>query len=135
MQYHRLGECGLKVSEICLGTMTFGHTTDEAEARRIVDLAIDSGVNFFDTANNYGNSQSEVLLGKALDGRRRNAVVATKFFNAMGPGPNDSGHSRVHIMNAIEDSLGRLRMDHVDIYYIHHVDVQTRPHEIAPRPG
>jgi aryl-alcohol dehydrogenase-like predicted oxidoreductase len=125
MEYRRLGRCGLKVSEICLGTMTFGRSVDEAGAGRIVGLALDAGVNFFDTADGYGLGQSEVLLGRALKGRRREAVVATKFFNPMGPGPNDSGMSRVHIMNATEDSLRRLQMDHVDIYYIHHVDVQT----------
>jgi aryl-alcohol dehydrogenase-like predicted oxidoreductase len=125
MEYRRLGRTGLKVSALCLGTMTFGHGTDEAEAQRIVDLARDAGVNFFDTANSYGNGQSEVLLGKTLQGRRRDAVVATKFFNPMGPGPNDSGMSRVHIMQAIEDSLRRLQMEYVDLYYIHHLDLQT----------
>jgi len=125
MEYRRMGRSGLKVSEICLGTMTFGHGADEAEAKRMVDLALDAGINFFDTANSYADVQSEVFLGKALKGRRRDAVVATKFCNAMGPGPNDSGMSRVHIINAIEDSLRRLDMDHVDLYYIHHVDTQT----------
>lgn len=125
MNYRRMGRTGLKVSEICLGTMTFGHGTDEAEAKRMVDLAFDAGVNFFDTADGYGGGQSEVLLGRALQGRRRDAVVATKFFNPMGPGVNDSGMSRVRIFNAIDDSLRRLQMDHVDIYYIHHVDTQT----------
>lgn len=125
MDYRRMGRTGLKVSEVCLGTMTFGHGTDEAEARRIVDLAFDAGVNFFDTANSYSNGESEALLGKALEGRRRDAVVATKFFNPMGPGPNDSGTSRVHVIRALEESLRRLRMDHVDLYYIHHVDTQT----------
>jgi aryl-alcohol dehydrogenase-like predicted oxidoreductase len=120
-----MGRSGLKVSELCLGTMTFGHSTDEAEARRMVDLALESGVNFFDTADSYGAGQSEIILGKTLKGRRRDVVVATKFFNPMGPGPNDSGMSRVHIMNAIDDSLKRLQMEYVDIYYIHHVDVQT----------
>src|SRR3954454_11179082 len=102
MEYRRMGRTGLKVSELCLGTMTFGHGTDEGEATRIVDLALEAGVNFFDTANSYSNGLSERLLGKALKGRRREAVVATKFFNPMGPGPNDSGMSRVHIMQAIE---------------------------------
>ena len=125
MEYRRLGNCGLKVSEICLGTMTFGHGTDEEESERMVHLAWDTGVNFFDTANSYGGGQSEILLGKALKGRRRDAIVATKFFNPMGPGINDSGMSRVHIMQAIDDSLMRLQMDYVDIYYIHHVDTQT----------
>ena len=125
MEYRRMGRTGLKVSEICLGTMTFGHGTDEAESKRIVDAAFDAGVNFFDTANSYGEGDSERLLGKALQGRRDEAVVATKFFNPMGSGPNDSGMSRRHIMQAIEASLQRLQMDHVDLYYIHHVDTQT----------
>jgi aryl-alcohol dehydrogenase-like predicted oxidoreductase len=105
--------------------MTFGHGTDEAEAKRMVDLALERGVNFFDTANTYGNSQSEILLGRALKGRREEAVVATKFFNPTGPGPNDSGTSRVHIMKAIESSLRHLQTDYVDVYYVHHVDTQT----------
>ena len=125
MEYRRMGRTGLKVSEICLGTMTFGHGTGEEESRRIVDAAVDAGVNFFDTANSYGEGESEVLLGKALEGRRDDAVVATKFFNPMGTGPNDSGMSRLHVMQAVEASLRRLRMDHVDLYYIHHVDTQT----------
>ena len=125
MEYRRMGRTGLKVSEVCLGTMTFGHGTDELEAQQIVDLAFDAGVNFFDTADSYGDGASEILLGKALQGRRREAVVATKFFNPMGKGPNDSGMSRVRIMQALEDSLRRMAMDHVDLYYIHHVDTQT----------
>lgn len=125
MEYRRMGRSGLKVSAVCLGTMTFGHGTDEAEAKRMVDLCFEAGVNFFDTADAYGSGQSEVLLGKALKGRRREAIIATKFFNPMGPGPNDSGMSRVHIMQAIEDSLKRLQTDYVDIYYIHHVDIET----------
>jgi len=125
MQYRNMGRSGLKVSEICLGTMTFGHGADEAESKRMVDLAIDRGINFFDTANTYADFQSEVFLGRALKGRRRGTVVATKFSNPTGPGPNDSGMSRVHIMQAIEDSLRRLDMDYVDIYYVHHVDIQT----------
>jgi len=125
MEYRRMGRSGLKVSELCLGTMTFGHGTGVEDARRMVDLSLAAGVNFFDTADSYGEGQSEVFLGKALKGRRRDVVVATKFFNPMGPGPNDSGMSRAYIMNAIEASLRRLQMDYVDIYYIHHVDVQT----------
>ena len=128
MEYRRMGRTGLKVSEICLGTMTFGHGTGEGESRRIVDAAIDAGVNFFDTANSYGEGESEVLLGKALEGRRDDAVVATKFFNPMGSGPNDSGMSRLHIMQAVEASLRRLRMDYVDLYYI-----PPRRHADPPR--
>lgn len=125
MEYRRMGRSGLKLSEICLGTMTFGHGTDQTEANRIVDIAFDAGINFFDTANSYSHGESEIMLGKALQGRRREAIVASKFFNPMGPGPNDSGMSRVHIMQAIEDSLRRLQMDYLDIYYIHHVDPET----------
>jgi aryl-alcohol dehydrogenase-like predicted oxidoreductase len=110
--------------------MTFGTLIDEEQSRQVVDLAFDAGINFFDTADGYGKGRAEEILGKALKGRRRKAVVATKFFNPMGPGPNDSGMSRVHIMNAIEDSLHRLQTDHIDIYYIHHTDVQTPMEEM-----
>ena len=125
MEYRRIGRSGLKVSEVCLGTMSFGTQIGEDEAAPIVDLAFDAGINFFDTADGYGKGASEEILGKLLKGRRRQAVLATKFFNPMGPGPNDSGMSRVHVMNAIEDSLRRLQTDHVDIYYIHHTDEET----------
>lgn len=125
MQYRNMGRTGLKVSEVCLGTMTFGHGTDESEAKEMVDLSFDAGINFFDTADGYSGGEAEIILGKALKGRRRDAVIATKFFNPMGPGPNDSGMSRVHIMHSIEDSLQRLQTDYVDLFYIHHVDEQT----------
>ncbi len=130
MQYRRMGRTGLKVSELCLGTMTFGHGTGEKEATEMVYRCFDAGINFFDTADAYGSGDSEVLLGKALKGRRREAIVATKFFNPMGPGPNDSGMSRVHVMQALEDSLRRLQMDYVDLFYIHHVDIETPMEEM-----
>lgn len=130
MEYRRMGRTGLKISELCLGTMTFGRSTDEAEAHRMVDLCFERGINFFDSANSYSGGQSEVMLGKALKGRRQRAVVATKFTNPMGPGPNDSGMSRVHIMQAIEESLRRLETDYVDLYYVHHVDEQTPMEEM-----
>ena len=125
MEYRNLGKSGVKVSELCLGTMTFGRRTSETEAMDIVQVALEHGINFFDTADGYSAGDSEIILGKALKPYRRQAVVATKFFNPMGPGPNDSGMSRIHVMNALEDSLQRLDMDYVDIYYIHHVDNQT----------
>lgn len=125
MNYRRMGRTGLKVSEICLGTMTFGNRTDPAEAQRIVDDAFEQGITFFDTADGYSDGRSEEILGAALGKRRRQAVLATKFFNPTGSGPNDSGMSRVHIMHAIEDSLRRLQTDYIDLYYIHHVDEQT----------
>ena len=125
MDYCRLGQSGLKVSEMCLGTMTFGRGADLAEATRITQTCLDAGVNFFDTANSYAESASETMLGEILKGRRRQAVIASKFFNPVGSGPNDSGMSRGHIMHAIEDSLRRLQTDYLDIYYIHHVDIQV----------
>lgn len=125
-----MGRTGLKVSELCLGTMTFGVSADAAAAARMVDAALDAGVNFFDTANSYAGGESERLLGKALAGRREQAVVATKFFNPMGAGVNDSGTSRVHVMRAVEDSLRRLGTDWVDLYYVHHVDVETELEEM-----
>ncbi len=125
-----MGRTGLKLPELCLGTMTFGHGTDAAEAMNLVDLCFDSGVFFFDTADSYGNGESERILGETLKGRRARAIVATKVFNPMGPGPNDSGMSRVHIMQAVETSLGRLQTDYIDIYYIHHVDAETPMEEL-----
>ncbi len=130
MEYRRLGRCGVKVSELCLGTMTFGHGADEEEARRMVDMALARGVNFIDTADSYGGGQAEVMVGRALGARRRQVVLATKFFNPMGGGPNDSGMSRVHIIHALEDSLRRLQTDWVDLYYVHHVDVQVPVEEM-----
>ncbi len=132
MDYRRMGRTGLKVSEICIGTMTFGHGADQAETDRIVAASLDAGVNFFDSANTYNAGVSETMLGRALGQRRSQAVIASKVFNPMGPGPNDSGMSRRHIMQAVEDSLRRLGTDYLDLYYIHHVDVQT-PLEEAMR--
>jgi aryl-alcohol dehydrogenase-like predicted oxidoreductase len=100
MEYRRLGRSGLKVSEMCLGTMTFGNGADETEAARMVHAALDGGVNFFDTANSYVGGVSESMLGKALTGRRHNAVIASKVFNPMGGRPNDSGMSRLHVKQA-----------------------------------
>ena len=125
MEYGNLGRSGLKVSEICLGTMTFGLYTDEAEADRMVGLSMDAGINFIDTANAYVGGKSETILGQVLKKRRDDLVLATKFFNPMGPGPNDSGWSRSHLMQAVEGSLKRLKTDYIDIYYLHHVDIQT----------
>lgn len=125
MEYRRMGRSGLKVSEICLGTMTFGHGADEGEAGRILDACLDAGVNFLDTANSYNGGESESMLGGLLKGRRRRVVLASKVFNPMGTGPNDSGASRAHILQSVEDSLRRLSTDHLDLYYLHHVDHET----------
>jgi aryl-alcohol dehydrogenase-like predicted oxidoreductase len=105
--------------------MTFGHGTEKDEAERIVNRAREAGVNFFDTANGYSNGQSETMLGEIVKSYRDRVVIATKVFNPMGTGPNDSGMSRLHIMQAAEASLKRLQSDYIDIYYIHHVDTQT----------
>ncbi len=125
MDYRNLGRAGLKVSEICLGTMTFGNGADQAEASRMVALALDSGLTFIDTANSYVGGTSETMLGVALKGKRSDAIIATKFFNPMGHRPNDSGTSRLHIRQQIEASLRRLQTDYVDVYYVHHVDHAT----------
>ena len=125
MNYRNLGRAGLKVSEICLGTMTFGNGADQAEATRMVETALGEGLNFIDTADAYVGGTSETMLGNALRSKRHDAIIATKFFNPMGHRPNDSGMSRLHIKQAIEASLKRLQTDYVDIYYIHHVDHQT----------
>jgi aryl-alcohol dehydrogenase-like predicted oxidoreductase len=125
MDYRRMGRSGLKVSEICLGTMTFGHGADQGETDRILGLALDAGITFFDTANSYNGGTSETMLGKALGRRRQDVGIASKVFNPMGPGPNDSGMSRAHILRAVEDSLRRLGTDYLDLYFIHHVDIET----------
>lgn len=120
MNYVPLGQTGLKVSRVCLGAMNFGNSADEAESFRIVDAALDQGVNFIDTANVYGkDGASERILGKILQGEKRDKVVlATKFW-AGGKGPNDHGGSRYHVMNAVEQSLSRLKTDHIDLYIMH----------------
>jgi aryl-alcohol dehydrogenase-like predicted oxidoreductase len=125
MNYRNLGRAGLKVSEICLGTMTFGNGADQAGASRMVDTALAAGVNFFDTANSYVGGTSEAMLGEALKGKRHEAVIASKVFNPMGHRPNDSGMSRLHIKQQIEGVLKRLQTDYVDIFFIHHVDHAT----------
>jgi len=107
---------------MALGTMTFGAQTDEAAARRMVDVCLDSGVNFFDTANAYTHGASETMLGNALRGRRERAVIATKVFNKMGDAADDKGLSRAAIRKAIDASLKRLGTDYVDIYYLHQPD-------------
>jgi aryl-alcohol dehydrogenase (NADP+) len=125
MHYRNLGRTGLKVSPICLGTMMFGGQTDEEQSLRIMHKALDLGVNFFDTADMYARGQSEVLVGKAIAGRRDAVVLATKGRQPMGDGPNQGGAGRVHLMRALEASLRRLAVDWVDIYYVHTPDYET----------
>jgi aryl-alcohol dehydrogenase-like predicted oxidoreductase len=105
--------------------MTFGRESDESESIRMVDMAIDMGINLFDTANSYSQGKSEEILGKALKGRRDRVVLATKYFNKLGDGPNDKGASRYHIVRAVEQSLLRLKTDRIDIYQQHRFDPET----------
>ncbi|MCH8161997.1 MAG: aldo/keto reductase [Chloroflexi bacterium] len=125
MKYKRLGRTGLRVSEVCMGTMTFGGVTDESEAKRIFDRCLERGVNFFDTANGYTGGQSERILGGLIKEHRNDLVIATKVYNAQGPGPNDMGLSRKHIIQACEASLRRLDTDYIDLYQVHADDRET----------
>ena len=125
VEYVKLGRTGLKVSRLCLGCMNFGWTVDEAESLRIIHRAFDAGINFVDTANVYGRGNSEIIVGKAIKGRRDEIVVATKFSRPVGDGPNDRGNSRWHIMREVERSLKRLGTDYIDLYQVHRPDPDT----------
>jgi aryl-alcohol dehydrogenase-like predicted oxidoreductase len=125
MKYKNLGNTGLKVSQICIGTMNYGDPVTEAEATKIVKTAISMGVNFFDTSDGYVGGVSEEILGKALKGDRQKVVVATKVCGRTGPGANEIGLSRSHVMQAIDASLKRLQTDYVDLYYTHSPDYET----------
>ena len=125
MNYRRLGASGVEVSPICLGTMTFGDTTDAAEAQRIVDVAFDAGINFIDTADAYGNGASESIVGAAIKPHRRQWILATKVGNALTKRPHDGGLSRRWVLAACDDSLARLATDYIDIYYLHRDDPDT----------
>ena len=125
MQYRNLGKSGLKVSVIGLGTNQFGGKVDLETTKSILAAAIEAGINFIDTADIYQKGRSETLIGEALEGRRHEVLIATKFFFATGEGPNDRGASRHHIMEAVDASLRRLRTDHIDLYQIHTWDADT----------
>ncbi|HTB75198.1 MAG TPA: aldo/keto reductase [Polyangiaceae bacterium] len=133
MRYRLFGRTGLYVSELCFGAMTFGGKgfwevvgkTPQDEADRLVGVALDAGINFFDTADVYSEGESEKILGKALGQRRRDVVLATKVRGRVGPGPNQLGLSRRHIHESIDASLKRLGTDWVDLYQIHGFDAAT----------
>jgi len=133
MEYVQLGKSGLKVSRICLGTMTYGSKSwrpwvlDEEESRPFIHRALELGINFMDTADMYSVGRSEEILGRTLHdlGRRKDVIIATKVFHPMGDGPNDAGLSRRHIMDAMDASLRRLKTDYVDLYQIHRFDPGT----------
>src|SRR5271170_5224364 len=134
MEYRQLGRSGLKVPALSLGTGTFGGSneffrrwgaTDVKEASRLIDICLEAGVNFFDTADVYSQGASEEILGAALRGKRDKALISTKATFPMGDGPNEQGSSRYHIIQACEASLKRLGTDHIDVYFMHGFDALT----------
>lgn len=131
MEHRQLGHSGVRVSPLCLGTMNFGNPTSEEECIRIVHRALDAGLNFFDTSDSYNDGESERILGKALalSGRRDDAIVATKAFFPTGPGPNDRGLSRRHLIRACDASLRRLDTGWIDLYQMHRPDPSTPTEE------
>ncbi len=144
METTRLGRSGLKVSRLCLGTTNFGPETSEAESSRIMDMALEARINFFDTADVYGRKFTECMrvpheglteqiIGRWFaqgGGRREHVVLATKVYGGMWEGPNGGGLSALHIRRACDDSLRRLKTDHIDLYQLHHVDRETPWDEI-----
>jgi len=139
MEYRLLGGSGLKVSALRFGTATFGGTneffrawgsTEVDEARRLIDVCVEAGVNLFDTANGYSDGRSEEVLGKAIEGKRDKVLISTKSGFPTGPGPNDEGSSRYHLRNALESSLRRLGTDYIDIYHLHGFDALTPIEEV-----
>ena len=125
MEYRRLGDTGLMVSELCLGCMTFGREADEGDSREIVGRFLEAGGNFIDTADVYSKGISEEITGRAIKGVRDDVVLATKVFFPMGEGPNDAGLSRKHVTQGCEDSLRRLGTDYIDLYQVHCWDSAT----------
>jgi aryl-alcohol dehydrogenase-like predicted oxidoreductase len=139
MEFRRLGRSGLKVPALSFGTGTFGGgseffrawgASDVAEATRLVDICLEAGINLFDTADVYSDGLSETILGKAIAGRRDQVLISTKATFRMGPGPNDLGSSRYHLMRACEASLRRLGTDYIDIYHLHGFDALTPVEEV-----
>ncbi|WP_031496343.1 aldo/keto reductase [Bryobacter aggregatus] len=134
MKYRVLGNSGLKVSELCLGTGTFGGgneffkawgSTGVEEARKLIGLCLDAGMNLFDTADIYSDGLAEEVFGEAIEGKRNDLLISTKATFRTGKGPNDVGSSRYHLIQACENSLRRLRTDHIDIYHLHGFDALT----------
>jgi len=139
MDYKLLGNSGLKVPSLCFGTATFGGgneffkawgSTSGDEARRIVDVCLDAGLNFFDTADIYSDGLSETILGEAIKGRRGDVLISTKATFRLGKGPNDVGSSRHHLLVACEASLKRLGTDYIDVYHLHGFDALTPLEEV-----
>ena len=139
LEYRILGNTGFKVPVLTFGTATFGGgteffkawgSTDVAEATRMVDLCLEAGVNMFDTADAYSLGMSEEILGKAIEGRRDEVLISTKANSRTGPGENDLGSSRYHLMRSCEASLRRLGTDHVELFYLHAFDNLTAVEEV-----
>lgn len=124
MEYVQLGRAGVRVSRICLG-VAFRGQSDDTIATRVIDCAIDQGVNFIDCANYYGKGRSEQILGRALQSKRDDLFITSKVWSRIGPGPNDAGLSRYHIMREVERSLKRLGTDRIDLYLMHNWDADT----------
>lgn len=122
MQTYTLAGSDIVVSRLCFGTMTFGRPVDQAGANRMVDICLEHGVNFFDTANAYGHGGAETMLGEALRGRREQVVLSTKVQHKMGDGDDESGLSPKAIFRQVEESLKRLQTDYIDVYYLHQPD-------------
>ncbi len=125
MEYRKLGNTGLKVSEVSLGGNNFGWWADEQTSITVINHALDKGINFIDTADMYDRGRSEEFVGKAVKNKRSQVIIATKFGHAMGDGPNEAGGSRYYIMKAVDDSLRRLQSDYIDLYQIHLPDPAT----------
>ncbi len=131
MEYRVLGRTGVRVSALALGTANFADPTPEDEAKQILERAIDAGINLIDTGNSYAKGEAERIIGRALkaNGLRKEVLLTTKVFPPTGPGPNDRGNSRHHIMQACEDSLDRLQTDYIDFYFVHRFDPDTHQEE------
>ncbi|MBI4289312.1 MAG: aldo/keto reductase [Chloroflexi bacterium] len=125
MEYCKLGNSGLKVSRISLGGNNFGWYADEPASNAVINHALDMGINYIDTADMYDRGRSEEFIGKAVKGKRSQVIVATKFANPMGDGPNEKGGSRYYVMRAVEASLRRLQTDYIDLYQMHRPDPTT----------
>jgi len=131
MEYRRLGRSGLNISKLALGTMNFGNPTDKAASFKIINAALDAGINIVDGADVYADGDSERIIGEALaeNGKRKAVFVTSKVFLPTGEGPNDSGNSKHHILAACENSLKRLKTDWIDIYFLHRTDFRVPQEE------
>ena len=131
MEYRVLGRTGVRVSALALGTANFADPTPEDEASRILERAVVAGINLIDTGDSYAKGEAERIIGRAVkaSGLRKKVLISTKVFPPTGPGPNDRGNSRLHVLQACEDSLERLQTDVIDLYFIHRFDPDTRLEE------